>query len=129
MRMTPIVQTQFAKESLQLLTETFEGPEPKGPSAFLNKGTGLFQTIDEVSAETASTSARADGSTIAAHIEHIRFYVDVHYKLLLGSRNKIDWDRSWRIKAVTTAQWDTLRQDLRREYKTISEHLRRVNSW
>jgi hypothetical protein len=127
--MTPIVQTQFAKESLQLLNETFEGPEPIGPSAFLNKGTGLFQTIDDISAEMASTPARAEGSTIAAHTEHIRFYVDVHYKLLLGSRDKIDWDESWRIKTVKAAQWDALRQDLVKTYKTVTDHLRAVNSW
>jgi hypothetical protein len=127
--MTPKVQTQFAKESLQLLKETFEGPEPTGPSAFLNKGTGLFQTIDGMSAGVASSQARPDGSTIAAHTEHIRFYVDVHYKLLLGWRDKIDWDESWRIKTVKTAQWDTLRQDLRRAYSTIVEHLQRVNDW
>src|SRR5262245_28306598 len=126
--MTPIIQTQFAQESLQLLKETFEGPEPTGPSVFLNKGTGLFQTVDEVSAELASTPSRADGSTIVAHTAYIRFYVDVHFKLLLSSRNKIDWDQSWRIKAVKAAQWDMLRQDLRRNYSTISEHLRRVSS-
>jgi hypothetical protein len=127
--MTPIVQTQLAKEFLQVLKETFEGPEPTGPSAFLNKGTGLFQTIDDISAEMASTPARADGSTIAAHTEHIRFYVDVHYKLLLGSRDKIDWDESWRIKAVKAAQWDALRQDLVKIYKTIADHLLGINSW
>jgi len=127
--MTPIIQTQFAQESLQLLKETFEGPEPTGPSAFLDKGTGLFQTVAEVSAETASTPARADGSTIAAHTEHIRFYVDVHDKLLSGWRDKIDWDQSWRIKDVNAAEWDTLRRDLRDAYSTVTEHLRRADSW
>jgi hypothetical protein len=127
--MTPILQMQFAKESLQLLKETFEGPEPVGPSAFLNKGTGLFQTIDNISAEKASTSVRTDGSTIAAHSEHIRFYVDVHYKLLLGSREKIDWDESWRIRTVKPVQWDALRQDLLNTYRSVADHLRGVNSW
>jgi hypothetical protein len=30
--MTPIVQTPFTEELLQLLKETFEGPAPTGPS-------------------------------------------------------------------------------------------------
>jgi hypothetical protein len=127
--MTPIVQTQFANESLQLLKETFEGPEPTGPSAFLNKGTGLFQTIDDISAEIASAKARTDGSTIAAHTEHVRFYVDVHYKLLLGSRDKIDWDESWRIKTVNAAQWGALIQDLMKNYRKVTDYLRDVKTW
>ncbi|HEY8226808.1 MAG TPA: hypothetical protein VIG25_16120 [Pyrinomonadaceae bacterium] len=127
--MTPGVQTQITKEFSQLLKETFEGPEPTGPSAFLEKGTGLFQTLDDIPAEIASAQARAEGSTIAAHSEHIRFYIDVHHNLLLGARDKINWDDSWRIKAVKAAQWDTLRQDLRRAYAIIKEQLRRANSW
>jgi ATP-dependent phosphoenolpyruvate carboxykinase len=127
--MTPSTQTQFTNEFFQLLKETFEGPEPTGPSAFLDKGTGLFQTLDGISAEIASAHVRAEGSTIAAHTEHIRFYVDVHYKLLRGVRDKIDWDESWRIKSVKAAQWDALREDLRRVYATVKEHLRRVNGW
>jgi len=114
---------------LQLLKETFEGPAPIGPSAFLNKGTGLFQTVHEVSAAVASAQARPDGSTVAAHTEHIRFYVAVHYKLMLGSRENIDWDESWRIKTVNSAVWKDLRQDLRRAYRTVVEYLRSLEKW
>ena len=123
--MTPIVQTEL----LQLLKETFEGPAPTGPSAFLNKGTGLFQTLDDVSAEVASAQPRTEASTVAAHTEHIRFYVAVHYKLMLGARDTIDWDESWRIKVVTSAVWNDLRQELRQVYRTVVEHLRGLNKW
>src|SRR5262245_44807072 len=122
--MTPIVQTQFTEELLQLLKETFEGPAPAGPSAFLEKGTGLFQILDDVSAEIVSTHARPEASTVAAHTEHIRFYVAVHYKLMLGSRKNIDWEQSWRIKTVNSSEWADLKQELRRGYQTVVEHLR-----
>lgn len=127
--MTPIVQTEFTEELLQLLKETFEGPAPTGPSAFLNKGTGLFQTLDELSAEVASAPPRIEASTVAAHTEHIRFYVAVHYKLMLGARDTIDWDESWRIKVVNSAVWNDLRHDLRRVYKKVVEHLRGLHKW
>lgn len=125
----PIVQMQFTEEVLQVLKETFEGPAPTGPSAFLNKGTGLFQTLNDISAETASTEARAGGSTVAAHTEHIRFYVAMHHKLMLGARDPIDWDESWRIKTVNSVAWNDLRRDLRRGYRTVVEHLRTLDSW
>lgn len=127
--MTPAVQTQFTEELLQILKETFEGPPPVGQSAFIEKGTGLFQTLDGVPAEVASAQLRVDGSTIAAHSEHIRFYVAVHYKLMLGSRDAIDWDESWRIKAVNDAEWNDLRQQLRTAYRAVVEHLRGLDNW
>jgi hypothetical protein len=127
--MTPIVQTQFTEELLQLLKETFEGPAPTGPSAYLNKGTGLFQTLDEISAAVASAQARPEASTVAAHTEHIRFYVAVHYKLMFGSRENINWDESWRIKIVNATEWDDLRNELRRAYETVVAHLRTLERW
>lgn len=127
--MTPIAQPQFAKDLLQLLKETFEGPEPTGPSAFLEKGTGLFQTLDDISAEVASARPRPEGSTIAAHTEHIRFYVAVHHKLMLGARDKINWDESWRIKTVSVAVWADLRREIRKTYSTVRDYLTALNSW
>ena len=97
--MTPIVQRDFTEDVLQLLKETFEGPASTAPSAFINKGTGLFQTVDDISARVASAETRPEGSTIAAHTEHIRFYLTVYHKLMLGVSEKIDWDESWRINS------------------------------
>lgn len=127
--MKPVVQPQFKESVLQVLKESFEGPAPTGASAFLNKGTGLFQTLDEITAEIASAETRPGGSTIAAHTEHVRFYVLVHDELLRGSTEAIDWTQSWRIKTVNPAEWDDLRQELRRAYRTLVEHLRAVESW
>ena len=127
--MKPVAQSHVREISFQLLKETFEGPPAQEPSAFLNKGTGLFQTLDGISAEVASSQARSGGSTIVAHTEHLRFYVVVHDKLLRGSTEEIDWDESWRIKSVNSAEWDDLKQELRRAYSTLNEHLRAVESW
>ena len=126
--MTTIVQT-FTNDVLQLLKETFEGPAPTGLSAFLNKGTGLFQTLEDVSAESASAEARPGGSTVAAHSEHIRFYVAVHHKLMLGARDPINWDESWRIKTVNSVAWNDLRRDLRWAYQSVLEYLRARDNW
>jgi hypothetical protein len=127
--MKPVVQSYFTEISFQLLKETFEGPPPTGASAFLNKGTGLFQTLDQITAEMASTPTWPGGSTIAGHTEHLRFYVVVHDKLMRGSTEAIDWEQSWRIKTVNPAGWDDLRQELRRAYSTLIEHLRALDSW
>jgi hypothetical protein len=67
--MKPVAQQEIRELSFQLLKEIFEGPASQGPSAFLNKGTGLFQTLDEVDAAGASRPTRPSGSTVAAHTE------------------------------------------------------------
>ena len=127
--MKPVAQSHVREISFQLLKETFEGPPPQGASAFLNKGTSLFQTLEGISAEVASSQARPGGSTIAAHTEHMRFYVVVHDKLMRGFTEDIDWDESWRIKTVNSAEWDDLNQAVRQAYSTLNEHLRAVESW
>ncbi|HKZ78679.1 MAG TPA: hypothetical protein VJ124_10285 [Pyrinomonadaceae bacterium] len=127
--MKPVAQQEIREISFQLLKETFEGPAPEGASAFLNKGTGLFQTLDEIGADAASRLTRPGGSTVAAHTEHLRFYVVVHDKLLRGSTEEIDWAQSWRIKRVNGAEWGNLKQQCRRAYSTFIEHLRAVDNW
>lgn len=113
----------------QLLQESFEGPPSNEPSAFLEKRTGLFQTLDEISSELASAQTRPGGSTIAAHSEHLRFYVDVHYELMRGSTARIDWSESWRIQRVNTPEWNQLRLELRQIYSNVTEYLRAIETW
>lgn len=48
---------------------------------------------------------------------------------MLGSRENIDWDESWRIKIVNRMEWDDLRRELRRAYETIVGHLRTLERW
>jgi hypothetical protein len=128
-QMKTIADQDYTNNFFPLLKETFEGPPPEGASAFLEKGTGLFQTLDKISSATASTRTRPGGATIAAHSEHLRFYVIVHLELLRGSRDKIDWQQSWRVQTVTSAEWDELRRQLRRAYSTLTEYLRAVDGF
>jgi hypothetical protein len=127
--MKSAAQQDIREISFQLLKEAFEGPAPQGASAFLNKGTGLFQTLDEISADAASKATRPEGSTVAAHTEHLRFYVVVHDKLMRGSTEEIDWAQSWRIKSVEPDEWDDLRRQCCHAYSTFIEHLRAVGNW
>jgi hypothetical protein len=127
--MSEMIQAHVTEPCFQLLKETFEGPPAGVPSAFLNKGTGLFQTLEEVVAAIASAQAKPGGSTIAAHVEHVRFYVVVHTKLLRGSTDPIDWNESWRVKTVEQTEWEDLKQELCRSYGALTDYLRRVENW
>jgi hypothetical protein len=127
--MKPATAQDVRSTVFQLLKESFEGPPSDEPSAFLEKGTGLFQTLDEITPEAASAQARPEGSTIAAHAEHVRFYVEVHYEFMRGSTARIDWTESWRIQRVNTPEWDRLRLELRQIYSNVTEYLRAIETW
>jgi hypothetical protein len=68
--MTHIPENVFAKNLFMLLKETFEGP---GGSGYLDKGAGLFQTLDALTAEAASQFPYGGGQTIAAHCAHLAY--------------------------------------------------------
>jgi hypothetical protein len=127
--MKTIAQEVYTNSFFQLLKETFEGPPPDTGSAYLDKGGGLFQTLGRLPAEAASTPPWPGAATIAAHCEHLRFYVVALYGVMRGDTGKIDWEQSWRVKTVTPAEWDDLKENLRRAYATVAEYLQAVEHW
>ena len=127
--MTTIAPEHFIDSFFVLLKETFEGPPPDTGSAYLDKGAGLFQTLERLSAEAASTSLQPDAPTVAAHCEHVRFYVLALHDFIRGATAKIDWSQSWLTRTVTPAEWDDLKQSLRRAYTALNDHLRSLEHW
>ncbi len=127
--MKTIKQEDYTNSFFQLLKETFEGPPPNTGSAYLDKGAGLFQTLEGVTAEMASTPLRPDAPTIAAHCEHARFYVVALYEYMRGAQGKIDWEKSWLVQTVTSAEWNELKEALRRAYDTLTGYMQSVENW
>ncbi|HEV3471482.1 MAG TPA: DinB family protein [Pyrinomonadaceae bacterium] len=119
----------FTGSFFQLLKESFEGPPADRGSAYLDKGAGLFQTLDALTAEAASARPRGGGPSVAAHCEHARFYVLALQDLMRGATGKIDWAQSWAVQAVSAAEWDGLKGELRRAYAALAEHLRSLETW
>lgn len=127
--MPTIAHEHFVASFFQLLEETFEGPPPDTGSAYLDKGAGLFQTLDALTAESASVSSRPGAQTVAAHCEHVRFYVLALHDFIRGATAKIDWSQSWLVRTVTPAEWDDLRASLRQAYADLAGHLRALEHW
>ncbi|MGE6376952.1 hypothetical protein [Peribacillus muralis] len=106
-------------ESLKmLLNETFEGPENGGSYYTDSKpNTGIFGTLEGVDAEDASLSIH--GSTIAAHADHIRYYLWVIRTMISGGEFEKDWGASWTISQVDEAKWTEIKEGLQTEYHTL----------
>ena len=126
--MPDVSTTDLAKEILYLLTETFESPIKDG-NAYLDKGAGVFMTLNSVSAEDASRPASPGATTLAAQTEHVRFYLVALEGFITGAHTRVDWTQSWQLTTVTAAEWDALRSDLRKTYEHTLELIRSFDRW
>ncbi len=126
--MPDVPTTDLAEEILYLLTETFESPIKDG-NAYLDRGAGVFMTLDKISAEDASRPAFPGATTLAAQTEHVRFYLVALEGFVTGAHTRVDWSQSWQTTTVTEAEWDTLRAELRKTYEHTAELIRSFERW
>ncbi len=125
--MKTINQEDFTKSFFALLKETFEGTSTNFGTMYLNEGTGLFATIENLTAETASRSN--NGTTIAAHCEHTRFYLEFMTDYLNENYKMVDWKDSWNTKTVDENQWNALRGQMQKAYQKVSDMVAEVETW
>jgi hypothetical protein len=122
-----ISQKHFVEAVAYLLRETFEGSPEGQPSAFLDRGVGVFATMAGVSAEAASRHHQ--GTTIAAHTEHAKFYLDRLCEYMNGRTERVNWEDSWLIETVNEGEWDALRESVRRSYENTLRCIASVEDW
>src|SRR5262245_14788534 len=98
------VKDRFKQDLFDILDETFV----KHHGIFLYKGASLFETLHTISAEEASRPVSDHCASIAAQVEHTRFYLDVlENDLLKKEAGKVDWGEIWRtVREVTPEEWE-----------------------
>jgi hypothetical protein len=99
-----------------LFSELVEGAPASG-AYMLNAGDqGLLQSLDKISAAQAS-ALTATGSSIAAHVDHLRYGLSLMNRWSGGENpfKDADWSVSWTKTRVTDGEWQTLRASLRTE--------------
>lgn len=122
-----IPRKHFVESVAYLLRETFEGSPEGQPSAYLDRGVGIFVTLGELSATSASTEFH--GTTIAAQTEHAKFYLDRLCEFINGRTEAVNWEASWLIETVNDAEWDALRESVRHSYESMLRCLAEVQDW
>ena len=116
----------FSKTFFTLLQETFEKVE----GIYLDKGTSLLETVAAITAAEASRPIAPNGTTIAGHVDHIRFYLRVLNDYMDGNwHQNLDWKQSWLTAKVTESEWDALRKDLEADYQHLLTHLKSFTDW
>lgn len=108
--------SEVATTLATLFGELVEGTAPSG-GYILNPGDpGLLKSLDKLSAAAASVPT-ATGSSIAAHVEHVRYGLSLMNRWSAGDNpfTDADWSASWRRTRVSDDQWQALRAELRTE--------------
>lgn len=122
-----ITKDDFLKDVLFILRETFEGSPGDEPTAYLDHGIGVLTTLEKLSAEQVSLAA--GGTTIAAHTEHARFYLDRICEFMTGRTEKVNWEQSWLIETVNETEWNALRDAVRKSYENVLRTFAEVETW
>lgn len=118
--------TRFTAELFALLEETFDKVEGR----YLDRGTALFETLANISAEEASRPVSARCASIAAQVDHVIFYLEVIGRYMRGTHEgKADWDASWRREHVTPDEWAALLDRLRATHQETLTLLRGITTW
>jgi hypothetical protein len=121
-------QAEYFLESVAyLLREAFEGAPEGRPSAFLDAGVGFFSTLRSLSADDASRSVGE--TTIAAHTEHAKFYLDRVCEFMTGRTERVNWEDSWLIETVNEAEWDALRDSVKKAYENSLKCIAGIERW
>jgi len=122
-----ITKDAFLKSILYLFRETFEGsPEGQG-SAYLDRGVGIFATLEKLSAE--DVSREVNRTTIAAQTEHAKFYLDRLCEFMNGRTERVNWEQSWLIETVNAEEWDALREGVRKSYEGALRCFADLEDW
>lgn len=121
-----INQEIFTKALYQLLEESFE----KVAGVYLDGGTSFFESLAGLDAATASHPITPEGTTIAAQVRHVRFYIQILNDYMDGQwHEKVDWKGSWFPAAATDSEWTTLRAQLEDDYRMLVERFKGIEDW
>ena len=104
-----------------LLSELVDGASKDG-GYMLNPGDeGLLRSLEKLSAADAS-ALTATGSSIAAHVDHIRYGLSLMNRWSQGENPFVsaDWKESWKKTSVSEPEWRQRIAELRAEADALA---------
>ena len=116
---------ELSRTLATLFGELVNGAAADG-AYILNAGDdGLLRSLDKISAQAAS-ALTPTGSSIAAHVDHLRYGLSLMNQWSAGENPfaNADWSTSWKKTTVSDGEWQTRRAELRTETSRWLEALR-----
>ncbi len=123
--------TSVIQSIATLFSEAYAGPANPSSTWFIDNepDSGILGLIAGVSASEASwsTNRNQPGTTIAAHVEHLRWSLANANGALQGKPYQGNWSESWNTLDADDEKWRRLRSDLRKEFELLLENIRKQN--
>ncbi len=116
--MNPTQITELAELKTALLdslSETFQGKT--GEHWF----EGLFPSLEPLNAVQVSQSVH--GNSIAAHLEHVCYTLEIGLLWLQAEKPSPDWVQSWTHQTVDDAAWQALQTRLGQQFSALTQWL------
>lgn len=128
--MTTLPATAVLKSVVDLLTEAYAGPPDPASTWFIDNEPdsgilGLIRGLTAAQASVSVDSSGADGTTIASHVEHLRWSLAMMNAAVRDEPFEEKWSESWRTLAADPAGWEALRSALCSEFETLRQALQR----
>lgn len=127
MSSSAIDSASVKKAILILFDEAYAGaPDPKAGTWFTDNepGSGFLGCLSGLSAAEASRPLTVgEPLTVASHVDHLRFSLDLANRAMRGENAfaGADWADSWRVRTVDDEAWRKLVAALRSEYGKARE--------
>jgi len=112
-----------------LYRELLEGM-PTGEPTWVTTGGpegGLYSAVADLDAEQASREL--DGTTVAAHAEHVRWALQLVNDYFEGVEPTSNWSESWKVSTVDEREWAELQAALRDAGARLLENLATRQRW
>ncbi len=125
--MDGVIAVEVYRKSFLIVLETIV---ERVHGYFLEPTTSLLETLAHVSAEEASLSVGAHGSTLAAQVNHLCVYIEVfNDEIRIGEQRPVDWQAAWQLGAVTEDEWQALLARLRAAYTRVRAFAQACEDW
>ncbi len=112
-----------------LFSEAYAGPSDPKSTWFIDNepDSGILGIIAGISSTEASWSANKNnpGTTIAGHVEHLRWSLANANAALMGKPYQGNWAESWNTLETDEGKWERIKLDLRTEFETLLQNLRK----
>jgi hypothetical protein len=128
-----MTSTAMHESLARLFAELIDGPPPDAAYMLNGGDPGLLRSLDRLSAAAASRLSTFGGASIAAHVDHLCYGLELMLRWSGGEADPwtgADWAASWRRTSVTDQEWTDLRARLTRlarQWQKILETPREVS--
>lgn len=126
-----------ARELATALTRTYEihyrellEGVPEGEPTWVTSGGaagGLHGTLGNLTAEQASQ--QVNGTTLAAHVEHLMWAIQLVNNYFRGEAAPHDWSESWSVNTVNADAWQSLQEAVQAAGDELLAHLSSPAAW